>query len=219
MHVRLFSAAVVLASAVASFAGAQSDPYTLRLMLGNDAYVWEQMPGYNNAPQPPRDVLNPGAQQNAGRNANLSAGVSMPTTQPPQLNKSAENALNFYGGSQQSRNVLTQMPQRPTSAAAAAAPVARPMGTKPFNNATNGTTISPYLNLFREERAESIPNYYAFVRPQQQQMEQNRQQQQQTQRLQRQVQQAMYQAPATGSGTPGTGHATRFGNTGGYYRR
>lgn len=217
MHVRLFSAAVVFVGALTSFAAAQSDPYTLRLMLGNDAYVWEQMPGYDNAPQPPRDVLNPGTLQNAGRNANLSAGVSLPTTQP--LNKSAENALNFYGGGQQARNVLNQIPQRPSMAATNGAPAPRSTGAKPFGNASNGTTISPYLNLFREERAESIPNYHAFVRPQQQQMEQNRAQQLQTQRLQRQVQQAMYQAPATGGGAPGTGHATRFGNTGGYYQR
>jgi hypothetical protein len=217
MHVQIFSAAMLFVGTFAALAAAQSDPYTLRLMLGNDAYVWEQMPGYDNAPQPPRDVLNPGARQNAGRNANLSAGVSMPTTQP--LNKSAENALNFYGGGQQARNVLNQMPQRPSSMAATnGAPAPRSMGAKPFGNASNGTTISPYLNLFREEQSENIPNYYAFVRPQQQQMEQNRQQQMQTNRLQRQVQQAMYQAPASG-GAPGTGHATRFGNTGGYYRR
>ncbi|QDT67244.1 hypothetical protein MalM25_01410 [Planctomycetes bacterium MalM25] len=85
---------------------------------------------------------------------------------------------------------------------------------KPFLGANSGPTISPYLNLFRDETSDSsLPNYYTFVRPQQQQYEANQQQRQQLQQLQRQVQQATYTTPATNiSG------GARFGDTSRFYR-
>lgn len=85
--------------------------------------------------------------------------------------------------------------------------------TKPFSGVTSTPTISPYLNLFREESGDAAPNYFAFVRPQQQQYEASRQQQEQLNQLQRQVRQASYSAPATG----GSG-AARYGDTSRFYR-
>lgn len=95
--------------------------------------------------------------------------------------------------------------------------VAAPQGgqpAKPFASASGGPTISPYLNLFREDTSENdLPNYYTFVRPQQQQLEANRQQLQQIQQLQRQVRQATYTTPATN-----VAGGARFGDTGRFYR-
>lgn len=86
--------------------------------------------------------------------------------------------------------------------------------SKPFAGASAGPTISPYLNLFREEASNSdLPNYYMFVRPQQQQFEASQQQRQQIQQLQRQVQQATYTSPATN-----IAGGARFGDTGRFYR-
>ena len=49
-------------------------------------------------------------------------------------------------------------------------------------------TVSPYLNLFREQRG-AVPNYYTLVRPFQQQYNVNQQQQLYMQRQNQQIQQ------------------------------
>lgn len=94
------------------------------------------------------------------------------------------------------------------------APSSRPSGgaAKPFNYTTAGPTISPYLNLFREEDQRAAPNYYTFVRPLQEQADANRAQQMQFQQLQRQVQQTNYTTP---SGAVAGG--ARYGDTSHYY--
>lgn len=85
--------------------------------------------------------------------------------------------------------------------------------TKPFNTVVHEPTVSPYLNLYREESDEGLPNYYAFVRPQLDQQRQNREQAQQLQELERQVQQAAYTTP----NTPAPSRAARYGDTGRFY--
>lgn len=91
----------------------------------------------------------------------------------------------------------------------------RPRGAvKPFSSVQTSPTISPYLNLFREEDVNAAPNYHAFVRPQQDQYEANRQQQAELQQLQRQVQQATYGQP---TGRVGVAGGARYGYTGRYY--
>jgi len=82
---------------------------------------------------------------------------------------------------------------------------------KPFNMTNSGPTISPYLNLFREEDQRAAPNYYTFVRPMQDQADATRMQQMQMQQLQRQVQQTSYAAPTATAG------GARYGHTGHYY--
>lgn len=84
---------------------------------------------------------------------------------------------------------------------------------KPFSNTTNGPTVSPYLNLLREEENQGAPNYFTFVRPQMQQLEASRQQLTQLQQLRRQVQQTSYTRPVASS----PGAAARYGDTGRYY--
>jgi hypothetical protein len=144
----------------------------------------------------------------------------MPVSTPASVSsvpmlKQTDYALRFFGGDS-ARQTLQQMPQRPQSTARSFVPVGRQAG-KPFQNASNGATISPYLNLDRPENSEELPNYFTFVRPQFEQQSVNRRQQREMQKLERQVQATSYTAPASGSGMPGTGHGTRFGNTGRYY--
>lgn len=90
----------------------------------------------------------------------------------------------------------------------------RPMGNaaKPFNMAQGGPTISPYLNLFRDEDKWAAPNYHTFVSQQRDQADANRLQQMQMQQMQRQVQQTSYAAP-----TGATSGGARYGHTGHYY--
>lgn len=85
-------------------------------------------------------------------------------------------------------------------------------GNKPFSHVTDSPTLSPYLNLYREQSDEAIPNYYAFVRPQQQQNELNRKQALQLQKLSRQVRQVQYTSPVS------DGVGGRFNNTGRFYQ-
>lgn len=114
-----------------------------------------------------------------------------------------------------------QQPQRPQSARFGNAQ-ARQRGPsiKPFNTVVAEPTVSPYLNLYRQDGNEAAPNYYAFVRPQLQQAQQNRQQSAQLQMLERQFQQATYTSPA-GAGrvnnAVGSTGAARYGDTGHYY--
>lgn len=144
---------------------------------------------------------------------------SAPLATPPvaPLPKQTDYALRFFGG-ESARRTLQQMPQRPASSSQSrplATGVAR--GQKPFKHASSGQTISPYLNLDRPETSEELPNYFTFVRPQNEQNEVNRRQQRELVKLERQVQTATFGNAAARSAAPGTGHSTRFGDTGRYY--
>jgi hypothetical protein len=60
---------------------------------------------------------------------------------------------------------------------------------KPFETIEREPTISPYLNLDRDEdESQIVPSYFTFVRPQLEQVQTNRLQQRELQRLQGQVQ-------------------------------
>jgi len=92
---------------------------------------------------------------------------------------------------------------------------------KPFANATHRPTVSPYLNLLREDLTdEVVPNYHTLVRPQLQQIEFQQQQQQQNAMMYRQLQQLQARSAFTPQGSETmlpTGHMTTFLNLGGYY--
>jgi len=133
------------------------------------------------------------------------------------ITNQGRQVLSFYGG-QSAVATLNQMPRR-TPIESAAAPSVGPRG-KAFQNASNGPTVSPYLNLFRDENENTagLPNYYAFVRPQLEQQENALRQQRDMQQLQRQMKQAAagsrrYQS----SGQPGEGTPARFMDTAQYY--
>jgi hypothetical protein len=93
--------------------------------------------------------------------------------------------------------------------------------TKPFETMYGEPTISPYLNLEREESdAQGAPNYHTFVRPYQQQIETNRLQQRELQRLRGQVQglSTTIATPQYGDGSlPATGTRSRYMDTAQFY--
>ncbi len=94
--------------------------------------------------------------------------------------------------------------------------------SKPFSSVTSSPTVSPYLNLFREDfDGGGDFNYQTLVRPQFQQMATNQQFQRQNTELSQRVQsisaQSAYQNPAGSESVYPTGHQTAFGYYGRYY--
>ncbi len=87
---------------------------------------------------------------------------------------------------------------------------------KPFQGTTTTPTISPYLNLFRDERqnTEAVPSYYSFVRPQLEQQANAAQQQRELQQLQRQGQGGQ---PLRTTVVPGNGVQARYMDTAQFY--
>jgi hypothetical protein len=94
-------------------------------------------------------------------------------------------------------------------------------GTKPFSNFSHGPTVSPYLNLFRQDQnGDTAFNYNTLVEPQLRQQQLNQQQQQQNQLTTRRLQaisaQADYNVQGSKEEFP-TGHQTVFQYMGHYY--
>ncbi len=187
-----------------------SQTYALRQELRNDAYLWEPLLA-ESRPSPP----NPQHASNSRSDAPITAAtLAAPAALPP----AASGVLNYYG-SLQAAATLQQMPQRRFISSGKAPNRAQ---TRPFSRITSRPTVSPYLNLFREEDDESAPNYFAFVRPQQRQIETNERHQREMERLERRLRSAESVTPsAVGSGgLPTTGRtAARFGDTGQFYGR
>ena len=120
------------------------------------------------------------------RRSNISATTVMRAIPEPQVTNQTRQALGFYGGNP-ARQTLSQFPHRTPIQAGPPQPIRQQI--KPFNAVYREPTISPYLNLYREEDdTQSAPNYYAFVRPQLEQNDANRLQQGEIQRLTRQLQ-------------------------------
>ena len=92
--------------------------------------------------------------------------------------------------------------------------------SKPFSNIRRQPTISPYLNLDVLQSETSLPNYYAYVRPQLQQQQTNREQQAQIFRLKQKLRSATAMGVISDNlsgGMPTTGHSSQFLNSGGYF--
>jgi hypothetical protein len=187
----LLLVAVVSSSAIASSASAQKiDPYTARIAMGDSAYTWEASSGPAQPTRLPPVAARPSA---------------------PAIDPTANRVLNYYK-SQQARQTLAQMPGRTGAGVAAMRPMVR--SPKPFNTVVQSPTVSPYLNLYREDEGDGAPNYFAFVRPQQDQIEANTRAALQVQRLQGQLRAAEGKpiGPYSNSGA-----AARYGDTGRYY--
>lgn len=124
-------------------------------------------------------------------------------------NGQPRNAAEYYGWPTAAQGPAAA----PTTTVAplATRPIAGPAG-KPFTHINESPTLSPYLNLYREQTDDSIPNYYAFVRPQQEQIALNREQARELSKLRQRVQQVQYAAPAA------AGAGGRFNNTGRFYQ-
>jgi len=161
------------------------------------------------AKQPARPLARPAV-------ARPAATVLLPADLP--VTHQARQTLDFFGG-YSARVTLSQMPRRAPIRPAGTRP--DPQRSKPFQSVHHEPTISPYLNLHRnEDDGEAAPNYYSFVQPQMEQLEINRRQQLEIQRLERQLQgrSSAGATPQYGSGaTSGVGTAARFMDTAQFY--
>jgi hypothetical protein len=94
-------------------------------------------------------------------------------------------------------------------------------GSKPFANFTPEPTVSPYLNLFREDlEGGSDLNYNTLVRPMLQQQQINQQVQRQSMEMSRQLQSVAAQSDFNPRGSQDmfpTGHQTVYGYYGRFY--
>jgi hypothetical protein len=133
--------------------------------------------------------------------------------QSAPINSQTRKALNFYGG-RSAINTLSEMPRRTPIQPTSYGPL--PHNGKPFQTASTGPTISPYLNLFRDEseNSESLPSYFSFVRPQMEQQAANQQQQSEIASLQREMQRG---AQTRAAHTPGAGVPARYMDTAQFY--
>jgi hypothetical protein len=131
-----------------------------------------------------------------------------------RLTSQTRRALDFYGG-YSARATLSQMPSRtPVLSSQQGQPM--PQQGKPFQSVQSEPTISPYLNLYREqETSVSVPLYFTSVRPQQEQQEANRAQQREMQKLRGQLQNVAAGGPAPQGGFRGS---ARYMDTGQFYR-
>jgi hypothetical protein len=147
-----------------------------------------------------------------------SAMMARGQSEPQVANNQIRQALNFYGGNP-ARATLSQFPVRTPLQSAPQQPIARQI--KPFNTIYREPTISPYMNLYREEKdSEAAPNYFAFVRPQLDQIEANRAQHGEIQKLERQLQ-GRSRVPTTPqyqpSGATGRSGPARYMDTAQFY--
>jgi hypothetical protein len=92
---------------------------------------------------------------------------------------------------------------------------------KPFEHASHRPTVSPYLNLLREDLTDDvIPNYQTLVRPQLEQIAFQQSQQRQNDMVYRQLQQIQARAGFNPQGSEvmlPTGHVTTYQFLGNYY--
>jgi len=138
--------------------------------------------------------------------------------EPPVATNQIRHALNFYGGNQ-ARATLSRFPSRTPIQAGPQQPMQRQL--KPFQTIYRDPTVSPYMNLYREENdSQGAPNYFAFVRPELEQIETNRAQHRELDQLSRQMQgrgrkptQQQYQP----TGTAGRSTPARYMDTAQFY--
>jgi hypothetical protein len=148
-----------------------------------------------------------------GTLAAMTASLESASAQGTPITTQTRNALSFYG-SGTAMNTLSEMPRRSPIQPASGGQLSH--SGKPFQTASTGPTISPYLNLFRDERENdsAVPSYYSFVRPQLEQQAANQQQQREIQQLRHQVQAGPQSRTAT---LPGAGTRARYMDTAQFY--
>jgi hypothetical protein len=152
----------------------------------------------------------------SSRPAKAATVITTPFAEP-QVTSQTKQALGFYGG-YAARATLSQQPRRTPLQGSASRPLFRP--AKPFQSVYREPTVSPYLNLHREEaNTDGAPNYFAFVRPQLDQIDANRAQQREIQQLRGQLQSgaAVVGPQYRASGLPGTGTPARYMDTAQFY--
>jgi hypothetical protein len=137
------------------------------------------------------------------------------SAQPVQNDSTTTPAMKYFG----SRLAARTRPQSTRKEYTAPQPV-QTAGAKPFQSLQRGATLSPYLGLDIRSDELSIPNYYTFVRPQQQLQLSNKSQTLQVRRLKEKLRLATSRGIVSNNpsgGVPTTGHSSQFLNLGGYF--
>jgi hypothetical protein len=169
------------------------------------------------APAPPEEVLKSAAASRALPRPIVPPSYSGPLLEP-QVTSQARQVLGFYGG-YTARATLSQQPRRSPIQASPPKPMFRQV--KPFQTIYESPSVSPYLNLHRDEaNNEGAPNYFAFVRPQMEQIDANRRQLRDIQQLRGQLQgisSTVIRPQNQAAAMPGTGSASRFMDTAQFY--
>jgi hypothetical protein len=149
------------------------------------------------------------------RPVSFEAPVAARPLAQPQATSRAPSLVGVYAGSS-ARATLSKMPGPAPVQQRASAPPKHPRG-KPFQSVQNEPAVSPYLNLYRTEtNGNNLPNYFAFVRPQLDQMQANRQQTAELQKLRGQLQ----NISSAGPGAPQSarmGASARYMDTAQFY--
>lgn len=139
-------------------------------------------------------------------------GFSNQQASTQYMTNTTRRALKFYGVGDISS--LSQIPVRRV-----AAPQAKLPPLKPFSQEYSQPTLSPYLNMFREEQTEGLPNYHAMVRPQLQRRQIFQNQNMKLNDLNRQIQATEVRTTNALGGSRVSGYKTRYNNLGSYYGR
>ena len=158
------------------------------------------------------------------RDGRLTAlGPARAGSSAPVFSQSEQKVLEYYRGDKAAQT-LREMPFRPSVTSprrplvGGSSAARRPRGAKPFTAVRPDPTVSPYMNLFLEEDRFAAPNYFAFVRPQLQQLNTNRLQQQEFQQLRRGLRGVELTSGSQPLSPGGQAiHQARFQNTGHFY--
>ena len=178
----------------------------------------------NAAPEPalatPDDGFGSSAPVTTAPSSNRSQSAWNNQTSPvagPQPTVPSRQPIGFYSG-RFARSTPVGLPRRmPIQPSETQRSVPR---HKPFESAESRPTITPYLNLYREETdSQVLPSYYAFVRPQLEQQESALRQQRELEQRERRPARgsAAAGAPVVGGGPGVRSLPARFMNTAQFY--
>src|SRR4051794_21200326 len=137
----------------------------------------------------------------------------------PPISSHPRMPAGFYPNAN-ARATLNQMPG-PTPVQSMPRPPQARRAVKPFENVQSEPAISPYLTLYGTgtTSGNQVQNYFAFVRPQLDQIDANRQQQREIQQLRTQLQKISSQSSTTAPQTSTMDKSARYMDTAQFYQR
>lgn len=172
----------------------------------------------------PSNLPNTTKRQYAVKPASFSAPAAAKPLSPPTQNTRSRSVVGVYNNSS-AQATLSKIPRpAPVQHPMVSQPVAQAARTrgKPFQTVEAGPTVSPYMNLYRNDaNSIMVSNYYSFVRPQLDQIDANRRQAADMQRLRSQLQNTQpggAQPVMYGTGNTGPAPVARFGDTAQFYQ-
>jgi hypothetical protein len=196
-------------------------PSTIKLATSNEAT-------HDDAPALPQAIANLELREPATNSSPAAVSQSAPRSSvlprqaqvAPQITNRPRMPAGVYPNAS-AQAALNQMPGPTPVQSVPRLPQTR-RGGKPFENMQSEPALSPYLTLYGTgtNGGNQVQNYFAFVRPQLDQLDANRQQQRQIEQLQKQLQKISTQS---GAGAPqssaNTGISAHYMDTAQFYQR